>query len=101
MFLLMDIVIALAAIVAGLAIGWFLGGRPVAEWQARFAQRDAEAKDAEGKFREAIVNLAAETQRAKRADELTRELAAARDDREAIRAELATLKANALHFDEQ
>lgn len=97
----MDIVIALVSLVVGLAIGWFLGGRPVAEWQARFAQRDGEAKELDGRFREAIVNLAAEEARARRADELARELAQAREDREAIRAELATLKANAAHFDEQ
>ena len=97
----MDIVIALLSLVVGLAIGWFLGGRPVAEWQARFAQRDGEAKELDGRFREAIVNLAAEEARARRADELARELAQAREDREAIRAELATLKANAAHFDEQ
>ncbi|MDB5726611.1 MAG: hypothetical protein JWQ16_3365 [Novosphingobium sp.] len=97
----MDIVIALTALVVGLAIGWFLGSRPVAEWQARFGQRDTEAKELDGKFREAIVNLAAETTRAARADELVRELAEVRENREAIRAELATLKANALHFDEQ
>ena len=97
----MDIVIALVLLVVGLAIGWFLGGRPVAEWQARFAQRDGEARELDGKFREAIVNLAAEEARARRADELARELAQVREDREAIRAELATLKANAAHFDEQ
>ena len=97
----MDIVIALVSLVVGLAIGWFLGGRPVAEWQARFAQRDGEAKELDGRFREAIVNLAAEEARARRADELACELAQAREDREAIRAELATLKANAAHFDEQ
>ncbi|MEO5586376.1 MAG: DNA recombination protein RmuC [Novosphingobium sp.] len=97
----MDIVIALAALVIGLAIGWFVGGRPVAEWQGRFTQRDTEARELEGRFREAIVNLAAEATRAERADELVHELAAVRENREAIRAELATLKANAVHFDEQ
>lgn len=101
----MDIVIALivfgAALVIGLAIGWFLGSRPLAEWQARHAQRDAEAREAEGKFREAIVNLAAESTKAERAEDLARELADVREDRELIRAELATLKANALHFEEQ
>ena len=40
----MDIVIALVALVAGLGIGWFLGGRPLADWQARFAQRDADTR---------------------------------------------------------
>lgn len=97
----MDIVIAIVALVIGLGLGWFFGSRPLADWQARFAARDAEAKEADGKFREAIVNLAAESARAERADGLARELAAVREDREAIRAELATLKANALHFEEQ
>jgi DNA recombination protein RmuC len=97
----MDIVIAIVALVIGLGLGWFFGTRPLADWQARFTARDAEAKEAEGKFREAIVNLAAETTRAARADELADELAVVRESREAIRAELATLKANALHFDEQ
>ncbi|MDB5725701.1 MAG: recombination protein RmuC [Novosphingobium sp.] len=97
----MEIALALVLLVAGLGLGWFFGNRPLGEWQARFTQRDTEARELDGKFREAIVNLAAESTRAKRADELARELAAAREDREAIRAELATLKANALHFDEQ
>ncbi|MGN6357518.1 MAG: DNA recombination protein RmuC [Novosphingobium sp.] len=97
----MDIVIAIVALVIGLGLGWFFGSRPLADWQARFAARDAEAKEADGKFREAVVNLAAESARAERADGLARELAAVREDREAIRAELATLKANALHFEEQ
>ena len=93
--------IVLCALIVGLGLGWFFGNRPLAEWQARFAQRDVEAKEAEGKFREAIVNLAAETTKAARVDELARELTRVREDREAIRAELATLKANALHFEEQ
>lgn len=93
--------IAFVALIAGAALGWFLGARPVAELRARWTTRDAEAKDAELRFREAIVNLAAEEARARRADELARELAEVRESREAIGAELATLKANALHFDEQ
>jgi DNA recombination protein RmuC len=97
----MDIVFAIVALVIGLGLGWFFGNRPLAEWQARFAQRDAEAKDLDGKFREAIVNLAAEAEKARRAGDLAQELAAVRENREAIRAELATLKANAVHFDAQ
>jgi len=97
----MDIVIALAALVVGLGLGWFFGNRPVADWKARFAARDLDAKELDGKFREAVVNLAAESERAKRADLLAAELAEVRESREGIRAELATLKANAQHFDEQ
>ena len=95
------LIVMVLSLVAGCALGWFLGSRPLADWQARHAQRDAEAKEAEGKFREVIVNLAAESTKAARADELARELADVRKDREGIRAELATLKANALHFEEQ
>lgn len=89
------------SLLVGCALGWFVGSRPLSEWQARYAQRDAEAKESEGKFREAVVNLAAESTRAQQAGELARELAQVRENREAIRAELATLKANALHFEEQ
>lgn len=97
----MDIVIAIVALVIGLGLGWFFGNRPLADLQARYATRDAEAKEAEGRFREAIVNLAAESEKARQAGDLARELAGVREDREAIRAELATLKANAMHFDAQ
>ncbi len=92
---------ALAALLAGAGLGWFLGSRPVAEWQARHAARDGEARELDGKFREAIVNLAAESERARNVDLLAAELGAVREDREAIRAELATLKANAANFEEQ
>ncbi len=95
------IVALLVGLSLGAALGWIFGSRRVAEWRERHAERDAEARDLDGRFREAIVNLAAESARAQRAGELTHELASARADREAIRAELATLKANALHFDEQ
>lgn len=97
----MDIVIALAALVVGLGLGWFFGSRPLADWQARFAAREAEAKELEGKLRESVVNLAAMSERAERAGDLADELAQVRESREGIRAELATLKANAQHFDEQ
>jgi DNA recombination protein RmuC len=94
----MDIIIALAALVVGLGLGWFFGNRPAADWRARFTARDGEAREFEGKFREAVVNAAAE---AKRADELKDELAAVRLARDAAGSELATFKANAVHFDEQ
>lgn len=94
----MDIAFAIFALIIGLAIGWFLGGRPLAESQARFAERDAAAREFEARFREAIVNVEAES---KRAAELKAELADVRSSRDAIGDQLATLKANALHFEEQ
>jgi DNA recombination protein RmuC len=94
-------VIAIVALVVGLAAGWFFGSRPVAEAKARFDARDAEARALDEQFRRAITELSAASTRAERADQLAEDLATARDEREAIRAELAALKANAAHFEEQ
>lgn len=98
-------ILALAALILGLAagaiIGWKLGAKPVAEWRSRFETRDGEARDLDEKFRRAITELAGASERAERADVLSGELAQVRADRELARTELATLKANAAHFDEQ
>lgn len=94
-------VIAILALVCGLAAGWFFGSRPLAEARARFDARDAEARALDEQFRRAITELAGASERAARADRLAEELATAREEREGIRAELATLKANAAHFEEQ
>ena len=70
----------LIALIFALALGWFLGGRPVTEWRARHAQRDAEARDLDEKFRRAITELAGASERAKRADELALRLETLRDE---------------------
>jgi DNA recombination protein RmuC len=95
------IFLALFALILGLALGWFAGSRPVADWKARHAQRDGEARDLDAKFRQAITELAGASERAARADALADELAMTRTDREALGAELATLRANAANFEEQ
>lgn len=92
---------AIVALVIGLGLGWFFGSRPVAEWRQRFLSRDGEARELDEKFRRAITELAGASERANRADALGAELADLRGDREALRAELATLKANAANFEEQ
>jgi DNA recombination protein RmuC len=92
---------AVVALVIGLGLGWFLGNRPVAEWRQRFLARDGEARELDAKFRQAITELAAASERANRADALADELAGVRAGRDALSGELATLKANAAHFDEQ
>ncbi len=91
----------LIALILGLALGWFAGSRPVAEWKTRHAQREAEARELDAKFRQAITELAAASERAARADTLADELSRTRTEREALGAELATLKANAANFEEQ
>ena len=70
----------LIALIFALALGWFLGGRPVTEWRARHAQRDAEARDLDEKFRRAIAELAGATERAKRADDLAMQLDEVREE---------------------
>ena len=95
------ILVSLFGLLAGAALGWFAGSRPVAEWKARFGQRDAEARDLDDMFKAAIRDLAASSAGAERALSLSAELETARRDREGLRAELATLKANAAHFEEQ
>ncbi len=70
----------LLGLAGGFALGWFLGGRPVAEWRERHAQRDVEARDLDEKFRRAITELAGASERAKRADELAVQLDEAREE---------------------
>lgn len=85
------VVIALA-LLAGLALGWFFGSRPVAEWRARHSDREAEARALDEKFRQAIVELENATVRAGRADELAEKLETVRSDRETIARTLASLE---------
>lgn len=91
----------LVGLIVGGAFGWFAGVRPVAEWKQRFLARDGEARELDEKFKAAIRDLADASARAERADRLTAELDTTRQDREKLRSELATLKANEAHFEEQ
>ncbi len=101
MFPPMDIAVAafiIFALLAGLTLGWLFASRPLADWRARFTARDAEAREFEAKFREAIVNVAAE---AKRANDLKAELDDLRLSRDTVSDQLATARADARHFEEQ
>jgi DNA recombination protein RmuC len=91
----MDIVIALATLVIGLGLGWFLGSRPVADWRQRFAARDAEAREIDEKFRRAITDLATASERAARVDGLSAELAEAATRNAALQGQLATASTRA------
>ena len=88
------IIIAIAALLVGLGIGWFAGSRPVAEWKARHGERDAEARKHADDLARMTPELATMSERAARADDLAAKLDAARD-------ELTALKAERAGFDEQ
>ncbi len=88
------LVLLLVALLVGAGLGWFFGSWPVAEWRARFEARDGEARELDGKFREAIVNLAAERKTAERVEQVERELGE-------LRAENARFAAERAGFDEQ
>ena len=92
----------------GLALGWFLGNRPVAEWRQRFAARDAEARALDEQFRRAITDLAVASERALRADELAHQLDLLRADQARMQgekadlaAQIAGMKADAANFAEK
>lgn len=74
-------ILAIALLLLGLALGafggWFAGSRPAAELRDRLADAEAEAKELDGRFRTAIKDLSDTS------------------------IQLATLQANAAHFDEQ
>ena len=91
---LFAIILLVLGLFAGGGLGWFVGSRPVAEWKARFAERDAEAKDAVDKVSRMAPELATMSDRAARADDLAAKLDLARE-------ELTGLKAQAAGFAEQ
>lgn len=80
------------ALALGLALGWWFASRTAATLRA---ERDARATE----FKKAIVDLAGAEERARVADALRHELAAIRDDRDAARAHIARLEAEARGFD--
>ncbi|WP_066774868.1 DNA recombination protein RmuC, partial [Sphingomonas sp. CCH5-D11] len=80
------------ALLLGLAVGWWLAQRGMA---AIRAERDARAEE----FKKAIVDLAGAEERAKAADGLRQELSDLRLDRDAARADIARLEAEARGFD--
>ncbi len=86
------ILVIVAALLGGVALGWFLGGRGAAQVRA---ERDAREAD----FKRAIVDLAGAEERARAAAGLSATLDQVRDERDAARTDLATLKAQAGAFE--
>lgn len=86
--------IIVAALLAGLALGWFLGGRGTADARA---ERDRRETD----FKAAIADLALAEERAREVPALREASAALREERDAARLELADLRAKAGAFEER
>lgn len=72
-----SMLLAIIALVVGLVIGWFVGGRPAADLRSRLDEAEAAGKARDEEFRRAVKELADS------------------------QIENATLKANAANFDEQ
>ena len=94
-------VIVVFALALGALLGWFLASRPVEDLRARLSLADSAGRELDDKFKAAIRDLAAASERAERVDAMQDELAVVRQSRDTLAGELATLRANAAHFEEQ
>ena len=88
-------------LVLGAGFGFAMGSRPATDWRTRYEVRDAEARELDENFKAAIRDLAGASEKASRADMLAEEVVQIRRSQEAASSELATLKANVAHFEEQ
>lgn len=93
--------IGIAALLIGLMLGWWLGGRPVVDARREREEAEAELKALSEKFQAAIRDLATASERAERAGELESRLEAYRTEREVLKADLAAMKADAANHDKQ
>lgn len=91
---MLSIIVVVAALLIGTALGWFFGSRPVADWRARFEELDVQFKRAIKELGDARIDLSAAKERAERVDSLTSQLDKMRDQNATYRAERAG-------FDEQ
>lgn len=82
------VILVLAALLAGLALGWWLAGR-------QRAGVEAECRDLRDKFARSVGELATMSERAARADDLSDRLASAERAREEAATALASLTAAA------
>ena len=86
--------IVVVALVVGLAVGWVLGARPVADWRARADAHEATVKAM-------TVDLAGLTERVRQADTLAADLSNLRRERDALATRAATAEAHAADADRQ
>ncbi len=85
----LGIIALILGLLAGAAAGWFFGSRPVADWKARFEERDVEAKKSADDLARMTPELATMSERAARADALAADLDKAREQNSTFKAERA------------
>jgi DNA recombination protein RmuC len=95
LFLALALLLSLAG---GVALGWFLGARPLTKWRSRHAASEGKCGELTEKLSRMVPELATMSERAARADKLAEELDATRGDREGLRAQVSALKAEAAGF---
>jgi DNA recombination protein RmuC len=95
------IIVLFLGLLVGIGLGWFIGSRGGADWRRRFELRDGEARDLDARCQQAGTELATARERASRVETLAVELTGVRQDRDRLQTQLATLTANAEHFEEQ
>src|SRR6476469_1078317 len=80
------VVLIVAALLAGLALGWFFGSRPVADWRNRHGEREGECRVLNEKLSRMVPELATMSERAARADALAASLDVMREENSALKA---------------
>ncbi|HXS48626.1 MAG TPA: DNA recombination protein RmuC [Sphingomicrobium sp.] len=83
------IILALGAVVAGVLTGWWLANRSSGPLKRERDEARSDAEEWRVKFNEAVVNLAAEAEKNKRLEEIDAQLATEREAAASLRAEVA------------
>ncbi len=93
------LIIVLAAVLAAVLLGWWIGGRSAAPLRAELTKavtdRDlarGEVESWRGRFNEAVINLAAEAQKVKHLSEVEAQLETERQAAAMLRAEVAAFQ---------
>ncbi|GGB63795.1 DNA recombination protein RmuC [Blastomonas aquatica] len=92
--------IIVIALIAGLAIGWWLGGRPLADVRAEREEAQTALKDMQERFNAAIRDLATASERAKLADDLSSRLDGQRTENASLSGQLAAASERARQADD-
>ncbi len=88
-------IVAILALLAGAALGYFLGGKPSAQLREKLAEAERAGRDSEQRLGDLRVDLSATGERAARAETLATELEEMRKRRDVLSERLADVEASA------